>query len=99
MSQLGRTTAATTAVSAPSTAAAASDADAMCRGIGTAPDLAGAAPSRNLADTPAAPTAAREAVSCEGWFDPADTLMAPVVRWAITAYYDQPELGHAPRGY
>ncbi len=183
MSDLSRTTPVTTA----STATAARNADARCRGIGTAPDLAGAARSSNLADTPTAPTAAREAlrlavtdaatrearerivdlrhggmadavaaseapvagpvadpvdapslelvrllahlrstvtryvserraagvpvervipevkglvraaVSCEGWFDPADTLMAQVVRWAITAYYGQPELAHVPR--
>jgi hypothetical protein len=41
----------------------------------------------------------REAASCEGWFDPGDSLMAQVVRWTIMAYYDQPELAHAPRFY
>lgn len=41
----------------------------------------------------------REAASCEGWLDPGDTLTAQVVRWAITAYFDQPELAHVPRFY
>jgi hypothetical protein len=41
----------------------------------------------------------REAASGEGWVDPAETLMAEVVRWAITAYYDEPELAHVPRFY
>jgi hypothetical protein len=43
----------------------------------------------------------REAASCEAWVDPGDTLVAQVVRWAITAYYDacsdQPEPAHVPR--
>ncbi len=41
----------------------------------------------------------RDAASREGWFDPSDTLLAPVARWTITAYYDQPELAHVPRLY
>lgn len=41
----------------------------------------------------------REAASCEQWHDPADTLMAQVVRWTIDAYYEQPELEHVPRFY
>jgi hypothetical protein len=41
----------------------------------------------------------REAASHEGWVDPAGALTAQVVRWAIEAYYDQPELAHAPRFY
>lgn len=41
----------------------------------------------------------REAESCEGWRDPADTLMAQVVRWSIQAYYDEPALQHVPRFY
>ena len=40
---------------------------------------------------------AREAASCEQWYDPADTLMKQVVRWTIDAYYDQPDRRHAPR--
>jgi hypothetical protein len=41
----------------------------------------------------------REAASCEGWVDPADTLTAQVVRWTITAYHDEPELAHGPLFY
>jgi hypothetical protein len=41
----------------------------------------------------------REASALAGWFDPADTLMAQVVRWTITAYYGDPELAHVPRFY
>jgi hypothetical protein len=41
----------------------------------------------------------REAASCEQWHDPADSLMAQVVRWTIDAYYDQPDLEHVPRFY
>ena len=41
----------------------------------------------------------REATACERWCDPADTLTAQVVRWAIAAYYDDPEMVHAPRFY
>ena len=41
----------------------------------------------------------REAASCERWVDPGDTLTARTVRWAIEAYYDQPELAHVPRFY
>jgi hypothetical protein len=41
----------------------------------------------------------REAASCERWVDPGDTLTARTVRWAIEAYYDQPELRHVPRFY
>jgi hypothetical protein len=39
----------------------------------------------------------REASALEGWFDSADTLMAQVVRWSITAYDDEPEPAHARR--
>ena len=39
----------------------------------------------------------REASALERWFDPADALMAQVVRWTITAFYDEPELAHVPR--
>jgi hypothetical protein len=38
----------------------------------------------------------REAMAREGWCDPSDTLLAPVVRWAITAYVERPELAHVP---
>jgi hypothetical protein len=41
----------------------------------------------------------REAESGEGWRDPADGLMAQVVRWTIEAYYDEPALQHVPRFY
>jgi hypothetical protein len=41
----------------------------------------------------------REAATAEPWSDPADALMGQVVRWTITAYYDQPELDHVPRFY
>jgi hypothetical protein len=41
----------------------------------------------------------REASALEGWCDPADTLMAQVVRWTVVAYYDEPELAHGPRFY
>jgi hypothetical protein len=33
----------------------------------------------------------REASALDGWYDSADALMAHVVRWAIAAYYDEPE--------
>jgi hypothetical protein len=39
----------------------------------------------------------REASALEGAFDSADTLMAQVVRWTITAYYDEPEPAHVSR--
>jgi hypothetical protein len=40
----------------------------------------------------------REASALEGWFDPADALVAQVVRWTIMAYYDdEPECTHVPR--
>jgi hypothetical protein len=41
----------------------------------------------------------REASILDGWFDPADTLMAQVVDWTIAAYYDEPELAHVPHFY
>ncbi|MGZ8377023.1 MAG: hypothetical protein ACXW61_06730 [Gemmatirosa sp.] len=41
----------------------------------------------------------REVESTEGWHDPADALMAQVVRWTIEAYYDEPALQHVPRFY
>ena len=41
----------------------------------------------------------RESQSVERWADPAGTLMAQIVRWSITAYYDEPELRHVPRFY
>ena len=41
----------------------------------------------------------REASALEGWFDGNDTLTAQVVRWTMTAYYDEPELVHVPRFY
>jgi hypothetical protein len=41
----------------------------------------------------------REAESGEGWRDPADALMAQVVRWTIEGYYDEPALQHVPRFY
>jgi hypothetical protein len=33
----------------------------------------------------------REAVACEGWYDPGETLMEQVVGWAVAAYYAEPK--------
>jgi hypothetical protein len=41
----------------------------------------------------------RESQSVERWADPAGALMAQIVGWSITAYYDEPELRHVPRFY
>ena len=41
----------------------------------------------------------RESQSVERWADPEGTLMSQIVRWSITAYYDEPELRHVPRFY
>jgi hypothetical protein len=41
----------------------------------------------------------REAAVEEPWVDPAGILTERVIRWAIDAYFDEPELGHVPRVY
>jgi hypothetical protein len=41
----------------------------------------------------------RDATSYDGRLDRTETLTQAVVRWAVSAYYDEPALRHVPRFY